>query len=80
MDKLKYSVDGGQTWIDAEGIRVIVEDQFIPGEDVTGDLVFNFTHEGLITDVWMNDDESLNIGTKSEMYDDIIVRLVEDNT
>lgn len=79
MAKLIFSVDGGNTWVEAEGILVSVPDQYVPGEDGTGDLNFNFTQEGLITDVWMNEGvEPSNPGTDSEMYDEIIERLVNE--
>lgn len=76
---LQYTLDDGKTWIKCpEGIQICLETE-VPGEDISGDLVFNFTHEGLICDVWLNNPESSNIGTSSEMYNEIVERLVEEN-
>ncbi len=81
---LKFSIDNGETWQDVpNGIRVSMDDQLIPGEDSTGELTFNFTDEGLICDVWLDDDGgsgSENPGTSSETYGEIIERLIEDNS
>lgn len=76
---LKFSIDGGVTFQEApEGVRLIVEDVIVPGEDGCGELHLNATQEGLIIDVWATRDTPLdhNIGTSSEMYDDVIDRLV----
>ena len=83
-DMISISMDDGKTWISCpEGVRVNIEKQILPGEDSTGDLVFNFTHEGVITDIWRVVPETQldeNVGTESEMYSDIIDRLIEDNS
>lgn len=75
--KLCYTVDG-ENWLPApEGMKVMLQDALIPGEE-RGDLVFNFTTEGLIQDVWT--DESTNAGTSSQTYDEILSDLVDDNS
>lgn len=78
---IKYSIDGGKTWLDApQGVRVSFEHRDIPGEDGDGDLHVNCTDEGIIMDVWCTKDgEDYNVGTSSEMADEIIARLVEAN-
>lgn len=78
---ISISLDGGKNWVKCpEGVRVNIAEQDINGEE--GDLVFNFTHEGVITDIWVQTEliEDSNVGTSSEMYCDIIERLVEDNS
>jgi hypothetical protein len=74
------TLDGGKNWIPCEeGIRVLIEGVEIDGEDNSGELVFNFTDEGLITDVWAREnDDNDNLGTSSEMYSEIFSRLVGD--
>ena len=88
------SLDGGKTWTTAkQGIRVLVSPLPVfsgcPGEDnENGALVFNFTSEGLITDVWTEfivvDDplqtKEENPGTASETYTEIVEKLVEANS
>ena len=76
--KISYTLDNGKTWHDCDGIIVQVDEQPIPGEDVDGEVLFNFTHEGLIIDVWA--EGSFNAGTSSEMYGDIVARLCEENS
>lgn len=75
------SLDGGETYQPAvNGVRVMYENQIIPGEDESGDVHFNFTEEGLIQDIWVNrGDESHNISTNSVMIDEIVQSLIEDN-
>ena len=75
--KISYTLDSGKTWIECDGIVVQVDEQLLPGEDVEGEVLFNFTHEGLITDVWA--EGSFNAGTSSEGYGEIVVRLCEEN-
>lgn len=79
MKTLKVSLDGGLTFTEApEGVRVVVEKIDVPGEDGKGELHCNFTHEGVVTDVWVTRDEALdhNIGTRSQMYEDTAADLV----
>jgi len=77
-----FSLDGGKTWREFSSLRIECKVTEIPGEDGGGELFFNFTHEGLITDVWVGNDQpwASNIGTSSETYDEIVSRLVEDNS
>lgn len=80
---ISITLNDGKTWIPCpEGVRVNIDDQDIDGEDSKGDLVFNFTHEGVITDIWVQTEADCdsNVGTSCEMYSDIISRLVEDNS
>lgn len=75
---MQVSLDGGLTWQDAkQGVYVTYDNLLIPGECDNGDLTIRLTHEGVIMDVWT--DES-NIGTSSEMADEIVQRLVDDNS
>lgn len=79
MSNIKISLDGGRTFVDApEGVRVIYDEVMIPGEDSSGELHLNLTHEGVISDLWTTRDEPIdhNIGTSSEMLDDLVFRLV----
>jgi len=70
---MKVSLDGGATWVEVENVRVsqAVED---PEGENEGHIEFNFTGEGLVTDVWVND---VCEGTSSEMYQEIGDRLVQ---
>ena len=69
---MKISTDGGETWIDVEQLRVLqpVDNP----ENLEAEIAFNFTQEGLITDVWV---ENVCEGTSSEMYQEIGDRLVQ---
>lgn len=76
---MEVSLDGGMTWHPApSGVRIVYRNVMIDGEDGRGEVHFNATHEGLITDIWTTRDEPLdhNIGTDSFMLDDIVSRLV----
>jgi pyruvate carboxylase len=80
--KIKVSLDGGVTYVEAkEGVRIIYEDVILPGEDETGELHINATHEGLIQDIWVTRETSLdhNIATKSESIEDITHAMVEND-
>lgn len=80
---MKYSIDGGSTYHDApEGVRVLYEGVDVPGEDAPGEVHYNHTGEGLITDVWVTRDTSLdhNIGTDCEQISDLVDRLVEEGS
>lgn len=60
---ISYSVDGGENWYVAKkGIRISVD---VPDEDENKQLSFNFTSEGLISDVWIGNDQ---VATDSQMY------------
>lgn len=82
MRRIKVSIDGGQTFLDAnEGVRIIYEGVHIPGEDGTGELHLNATQEGFITDVWTTREEPLdhNIGTSFQLIDNMVSDLVDEN-
>ena len=82
---MKYSLDNGTTWLDAPNgeVRVMYDDQSIPGEDDKGTLYITATGEGLIMDVWTDPDPhssaDTNVGTSSETAEEIVARLVEAN-
>lgn len=79
---VKVSMDGGLTYQPApNGVRIIYERVSVPGEDGLGEVHLNATSEGLITDVWVTREEHLdhNIGTASQMLDDIVGDLVAEN-
>lgn len=72
---MKVSTDGGQTFVDApEGVIVCYEDVLAPGEDENATVEFKFTHEGLITDVWVGNE---NPGSEGETIEELIDRLYE---
>lgn len=74
----RISLDNGQTSIPVtQGVRVYVEDILVDGEEDSGALDFNFTEEGVITDLWVSREDTLdhNLGTESETYEEIQHRL-----
>lgn len=76
------STDGGKTYTHApEGVRIVYQKVYIDGEDGCGEVHFNATHEGIITDIWVTREEPLdhNIGTDAFLIDDIVARLVSEN-
>lgn len=80
-DSVLVSLDGGKTFVPAaSGVRIIYKDVLVPGEDAPGELHLNATPEGLISDLWVTREEHLdhNLGTSSELLDDLVVRLVDD--
>ena len=66
---MKISLDDGDTWVEVEKLRVLKEFD----HDLDAEIAFNFTHEGLVTDVWVMD---VCEGTSSETYQEIGDRLV----
>jgi hypothetical protein len=68
---MKISTDGGTTWINVEQVKVLKAIDHSDGLDA--EIVFKFTDEGLITDVWVMD---VCEGTSSETYLEIGDRLV----
>jgi len=79
---IRYSVDGGETYnLAPEGVRLQYTDVPVPGEDENGEFYLNATHEGLIMDVYVSRESHLdhNIGTSSELLNDIAGRLVDAN-
>lgn len=79
---MMVSLDGGVTYIPApSGVRIIYGDVMIDGEDGRGEVHVNATHEGIVTDIWTSrEGEDHNIGTDSVFIDDIVARLVEENS
>jgi hypothetical protein len=77
---IEVSLDGGTTFIAApSGVRVVVKEVAVPGEDGLGELHLNLTAEGVVSDVWVTREEPLdhNIGTSSETFDEMIESMVE---
>ena len=71
---MKVSLDDGKTWLEVESVRV---SQNIPDpteNELEVNLNFNFTHEGLISDVWI---DNVVQGTSSETYLEIGDKLVQ---
>jgi hypothetical protein len=69
---MKISTDGGDTWINVEQVEVLKALDHPDGLDA--EIVFKFTDEGLITDVWVMD---VCEGTSSETYQEVGDRLVD---
>lgn len=87
--KMAVSMDGGVSYQPAtEGVRIIYRDVLIDGEDARGEVHINATHEGLVTDIWVNGEcdgpgtapTDHNIGTSAMRLEDIVSRLVEENS
>lgn len=77
-EQREVSLDGGQTWQPMhDAVRIVVRDCFAPGEDVDCELHIHVTSEGVIQDVWTQENESRNIGTSSQMFSEIVEQLVE---
>ena len=75
---LKVSLDGGETFVDApEGVRIIVPLDFVPSDGGSGQLHVNFTDEGIIKDIWSDDQEPGDDAkaTSSETYYDAAKRV-----
>lgn len=65
---MKVSLDNGDTWVEVENLKVIqnIEDPTDYEEEPSlVELHFNFTNEGVVTDVWIND---ICQGSSSEIY------------
>lgn len=74
---MKVSINGAEP-VEADSVR-IYHDGVFAGEYEEGQLEIHATSEGLIMDVWVSREQTLdhNIATSSEMYDDIAARLIE---
>lgn len=84
---LRFSVDGGKTWLPApEGVRVAydgitVEGPFPSSPHRPGVLSFNLTHEGVVTDLCeevLSSDGIVTFevaATDSQAVDDILSKL-----
>lgn len=79
---MQVSLDGGVTYVPAkEGVRVIIPEMFVDGEDEPGELHMNLSEESLIWDVWVSRDEHLdhNIGTRGDLISEMVTLMVADN-
>jgi hypothetical protein len=78
------SLDGGLTFQEAkQGVRVLYREVpfSLHDEETEGDVLFNFSEEGIITDLWMADSEEalggqVNIATEGETVDELANRLI----
>ena len=71
---MKISTDDGITWVEVESIRISQEVPNPDDADQKAELAFNFTHEGLITDLWLDD---VCQGTENQLYLEIGNKLVD---
>lgn len=81
---MQVSLDGGETFEPVKfDVRVSYSDVnvMMSGEDESGQVDIVLTHEGLITDVWVSREGTLdhNIGTSSQTLEDIQEELIEQN-
>jgi len=79
-DVLIVSLDGGESYKSAPaGVRVIYRKVPVPDEDIAGELHLNLTEEGVISDLWVSREASLdhNLGTSAKFIDDIVGKLAE---
>lgn len=81
-DSIKVSIDGGLTWQDApQGVKIMYDGLLDPVEDFEDcSLLVNATDEGLIMDVWAEQREAEPIGTSSEMAQEIVDRIVHEQS
>ena len=73
---MKCYIDGKEYTFQND-LKVIYEHQYITeenGAEVFGDLHLTLTSEGVITDVWVDDD---CIATNSQLAEDILGELVD---
>lgn len=66
---MRVSLDGGQTWQDANDQVVVAYDPDEEGIDVT----IHLTHEGVIVNIW---EGGICVGTSSETVTEIAERLI----
>jgi len=66
------SIDGGVTWLQTDECRIHPE---LSDTDTSETITLTATKEGLVTDVWAGPPHEENIGTSSELWDDMIARL-----
>jgi hypothetical protein len=71
---MKVSVDGGQTWVDVDEVRI--EHEVFVGE-MNGYLYLINTTEGLIEDLYRRDVDA-NVATSSEGVQEMADRLLND--
>lgn len=75
---MKYSIDGGLTYLDApQDIRIVYEDLLAPGEDEPCDLHILVAKVGVFYDVWNSKE---NLGTSCELVGEIVDRLLGENS
>jgi hypothetical protein len=78
--QIRLNVGGEWITVASGECRIHCEEVDLPGEDAPGELQIVITNEGMILDVWGdNDGESCNFGTSSETFGEIISRLMDDN-
>lgn len=67
---MKVSLDDGITWVDTDSVRICKLSERVDsnGENIDSELHFNFTHEGLTKDLWI---DNVCERTISDMYEDI---------
>jgi hypothetical protein len=62
---MKISFDDGDTWVEVKSVRISQEFPNPDDVDQNAELAFNFTHEGLVTDLWVDD---VCQGSKNQLY------------
>jgi len=73
------SLDGGKSYQKVTNdVRIMYTHQSTLDEDCESELHMTITHEGLISDVWTEEVDSRNIGTRGETIEEIMSRMVED--
>lgn len=73
---MNISIDGGITYVQANDVRIAFEEVPLPGEDEAGELHLSITEDGVVMDVWLDEE---NPGTSSETVGEIAARLCEAN-
>jgi hypothetical protein len=77
---LIVSLDGGQTFLPApSGVRLVRTKVISEENEAECELHFNFTGEGLVSDVWSDQpkDANDNVATLSETFEEMVERLIE---
>jgi hypothetical protein len=77
---MKVSLDG-ESWLEADEVRIVYEGVDVPGEDDPGEVHIVHTHEGMVTDVWVTREDPLdhNIATHSVLLCDWMDDLIEES-
>lgn len=70
---MKISTDEGKTWVEVDSLRIIKDLDDPTDQEIDASLFFNFTHEGVVVDAWVND---VCEGTNAETYIELGDRLV----
>lgn len=74
---MQISLDDGQSWQEVQQVRIVKKfDPVLDSDDeiLNAELHFNFTAEGTVTDVWIN---NVCEGSASQTYLDIGDELVD---